>query len=147
MIIALPDPLIFSGCSVLDPTPSSMVIYSAMNVEEVAVPDTISLNLTLPITVRGLLPDPSWEFNRFELIDERDQLTILPIGKQDLQVDASCQDRVPFTTSTSFRPKRSGRLKVVVQGKTLETEVIVVAHGSNRGEENALIGTKSALHP
>ena len=87
-------------------------------------------------------------FDRFELVRKQDQVTIQPIGKHNLQVDASCQVLVPFSASASYRPKSTGRLKVAVQGrtKTLEAEVIVVIHGSNQGEENALPGTKSALH-
>jgi hypothetical protein len=117
-------------------------------VEHVAVPDTISLNHRLPIEVRGFLPDPSWEFDRFELVKSQDRITIHPIGRQDLNVDASCQVLVPFTASASYRPRGVGRHKVAVQGKTktLETEVIVVTHGSNQGEENALSGAKSGLH-
>ena len=140
--------LVLSGCSVLDPAPASTYRFDTLYVEHVAVPDTISLNHILSIKVQGFLPDPSWEFDRFELNRQETGLTILPIGKQDLRKDASCQVLIPFTAAAPYRPENTGRLKVVVQGKneTLETEVIVVAHGPSQGENNVRLGTRSALH-
>ena len=121
-----------TGCNITNPNFSKNDrFYTALEtvfVEGIDVPDSVTVNESFRIRITGNLPDPSWEFDHFELFTIETTLTIHPIGRQNTDADVVAQVLVPFDEATSFTPTQIGMLKIEVIGrvKTVEANVTVV---------------------
>ena len=119
---------LFSGCNLITPLEETTDNFESIYIENVTVPDSVFLDQPFDITVTGYLPDPSWVFDHFELLDLQNNLTIKPIGKQDLTNEVFLQMLVSFEENAVFTPIRKGLLsiKVIGKNKTIRKTVIIL---------------------
>ena len=117
-----------TGCKIFSPLSPSSWNLETVYVEGLTIPDSSKVNVSFQIRIQGSFPDPSWEFDHFELFMEESLLTIKPIGKKNLQAESVAQVLIPFEEETSFTPRRIGLLKVSVVGKikTFQKNVTII---------------------
>jgi len=116
------------GCKVGDPTSPEPYSYDKVYITAVSVQDTVEVDTSFPIKIEGDLPDPSWEFDHFDLFPESSILTITPIGKKDLSVEVTLTVVVPFEKTISYQANNIGLMQIHVIGRTrtLVSEVMVI---------------------
>lgn len=128
MIHLIIVPLLLTGCRITAFTEPLDFSLDLLDIEEVIVPENISVDQTFIITITGHLPDSSWSFDHFELTLRDLSLTVKPVGIQDLDHQATfAESRIPFERDLSYSAKESGTWIVIVIGrnKTIETEVSI----------------------
>jgi hypothetical protein len=120
--------VLIAGCHLVTGLVENRGLFEMVYVERMAAPDSAVIDTPVTVTVWGNLPDPSWDFDHFELYFEMRSLTVGVFGKKSDVEAVAAQVLVPFEKDLSFTPEREGILTIRVIGKndTLMTTLTVL---------------------
>ena len=116
------------GCHLVTGPVENRGLFEMVYVDRMAAPDSAIVDTPVTVTVWGNLPDPSWDFDHFELYFETRSLTVGVFGKKSDVEAVAAQVLVPFEKDLSFTPERVETLIIRVIGKndTLSTTLTVL---------------------